>query len=139
MIIALFLIALNSAIFIYYKNHCKKCKSILYTKLSKVLLNYLGTLIVVIIDLINSILVFKDFGWNKFFGRLIYAGVSASRIGLGLSNLIIVQKNYNKTTTWENCGNFKGWMKFWLITNYIGFVFSSFSRIYVGKYVISDL
>ena len=43
--------------------------------------------------------------------------------GLSLANIIIVQINYNKTKTWEKCGNFKGWMKSWLIMNYIGMAF----------------
>ena len=131
------IVFLFASIFIYYKNHCQKCKSILYTKVNKVLLNYLGLLITSIIDILFSILsiIQCKCNYNEIIGSLIAYALIITQSGLSLANLIIVQINYNKTKTWENCGNFKGWMKCWLIMNYIGIAF----KFCVGINTINDL
>jgi hypothetical protein len=141
MMISLILLALNfvlATIFIYYKYHSKKCKSLLYTKVNKVLLNYLGLLIIQIINIIISILLNIKCEYLRIIGIFIFIVSILIQFGLRLANLIIVQKYYNKTTTWENCGNFHGWMKFWLIINYIGFVCSLFNELCLNNEVYSD-
>ena len=134
-IFSLLIVFLFASIFIYYKNHCTKCKSVLYTKVNKVLLNYLGTLIASIIDLIIIILLdIKGKYCSVIIDYLFAFAIFITHLGLNLANLIIVQINYNKTKTWENCGNFKEWMKCWLILGYIGIVFKFIINIVVFRY-----
>ena len=55
LLFSLFVLALNFSlviIFLYYKNNCKECKSELYPKINKILLNYLGIFIVRILYII---------------------------------------------------------------------------------------
>lgn len=113
-----------SFIFIYYNNKYKKCKAELYKKNDTIINIYIALLILILILIFFSIIL--NFIKEKYFGLSAILGIiiillSISIIALQLTNLIIVQKNFNKSESWENCGNFENWAIFWLVINYISF------------------
>ena len=50
--------------------------------------------------------------------------------GLSMTTVIYTQINYNKTTTWENCGSIKGWIIYGLVINYIEVITNSIGFIF---------
>lgn len=116
---------LEAFIFIYYKNNCKQCKAELYEKINKILSFYLAIFIIlfimicigVTINLTKRLFLFTSGLEPTFY--IILIGLLVVMFVLQLINLIYVQKDYSNTKTWEDCGNFEGWMKFWLISNYV--------------------
>ena len=134
---SLILLTLNFSIvllFLYYRNNCKKCKSELYQKINEILLNYLGLFILrilYILFIIANLLYETNRKCCKVIRCLYFIITSIFETFLYIYNIIIVQKYYNKTTSWESCGKFKGWMIFWLIINYIS-VFVNFSNACCG-------
>jgi uncharacterized protein (DUF983 family) len=133
LLITLTLNFIYAFIFVYYKNHCKECKSELYQKINKILLNYLGLIIICFLIIIISIVI-ELCKKIKFFIYIILSFflviTTILSLYFSISNIVIVQKYYNRTTSWESCGNFKGWMKFWLIINYISIFFNFIDSIH---------
>lgn len=117
--------------FIYYNKNCKSCQATIYTKLNVILRIYIGIIIVNILMIINYILFVLSFvcipECYGFIGFILTFLLSITQFTLSIVDLVIVQKNYNKTNTWYNCGNFKGWILFWLISNYIGTISNIFN------------
>ncbi len=117
--------------FIYYNKNCKLCEAIIYTKLNVILRIYIGIIIVNILMLINYLLFVLSFvcipECYGFIAIILTLLLSMTQLILSIIDLVIVQKNYNKTNTWYNCGNFKGWILFWLISNYIGTISNIFN------------
>lgn len=113
--------------FFYYKNYCKKCKAQIYNKLDKILSIYIAIYILDFINIINNVLLllpFKRLDFYSAFGKTISILLIIIALVLIITFIFIVQKNYNRTTTWENCGYFKGWILSWLIIIYSGNIYN---------------
>lgn len=123
-------------IFIYYKNHCKECKSELYKKIDTILYIYLAIIIIIIILIIFTLLSTltnkENIKFNWFLLISIFILISIVPI-LKLTNIIIVQKYYNKTKSWEGCGNFKNWSIVWLVFAYFGFIINILKKCFKKK------
>ena len=114
---------LLATIFFYYNDNCKNCESKIYPKIKTIIKIYIAILVIKIAYIIFSYMV--DLCKSKVAKNIGNIGAFITSIAifvLGIINLVIVQKNYKKTKSWNNCGNFKGWMLFWLIVNYISLV-----------------
>ena len=115
------------AVFIYYKNNCKECKAQLYSKLNDIIPLYLIMNITSFLTIINNlflVLPFKCLKYYKCLGLILAIPLLLINVVLSIVNIVMIQKNYNKTKSWENCGNFKGWALSWLILNYFGMAFN---------------
>ena len=111
---------LLATIFFYYNGNCKNCEAKLYTKVKTVIKIYIAILIIKLVYLFFSYMIdlTKSKGL-KILGFIMVFLTTVATLVLHIVNIVIVQKNYNKTKSWKNCGSFKGWMVFWLIVNYI--------------------
>ena len=58
----------------------------------------------------------------QYFGLIVSIPLVVISLIFSIIIIVMIQKNYNKTTSWENCGKFKGWALSWLILNYIGII-----------------
>ena len=114
-------------IFIYYKYNCKQCKAELYTKVNKIISNYLNIFIMLFITILVSIILGLSIKFIGYFIKILFSivitGLGIIILVYSIINIVTVQKYYNKTTTWEDCGYFRGWMITWLISNYFGIAF----------------
>ena len=119
-------------IFIYYKKNHKQCEAKLYPKINSILYIYLTMLIIsVLIMLITIIISTNEDRCNEnlaIFSLVFTVLFGIAMFALQLTNLIIVQKYYNKSKNWDNCGKFKGWSVFWLVMNYISLIIGMISR-----------
>ena len=114
---------LLATIFFYYDEHSKKCESKLYTKIKTIIKLYIAILIIKIGYLFFSYMIdLCKSKAAKIIGNIGVLVTSVALLTLAIIQLVIVQRNYKKTKSWNNCGNFKGWMTFWLIYNYIALV-----------------
>ena len=114
---------LLATIFFYYDEHSKKCEAKLYTKVKTIIKLYIAILIIRIAYLFFSYMIdLCKSKTAKMIGNIGVIVTSVSLLTLHIIQLVIVQMNYKKTKSWNNCGNFKGWMAFWLIYNYIALV-----------------
>ena len=114
---------LLAAVFFYYDENSKRCESKLYTKVKTIIKLYIAILIIKIVYLFFSYM--TDLCKSKAAKMIGLIGTIATSIAifiLAIIQLVIVQRNYKKTKSWNNCGNFKGWMTFWLIYNYIALI-----------------
>ena len=114
---------LLATLFFYYDEHCTRCESKLYTKVKTIIKLYIAILIIKIAYLFFSYM--TDLCKSKAAKIIGYIGTLITSVAifvLAIIQLVIVQRNYKKTKSWNNCGNFKGWMTFWLIYNYIALV-----------------
>jgi hypothetical protein len=119
-------------IFIYYYNNHKQCEAKLYPKIITILYIYLAMLIIEVLIIIITIIISlnKDRCKEKLsvFSLILTVIFGIATFALQLTNLIIVQKYYNESINWDNCGNFKGWTVFWLVINYISLIFGIISK-----------
>ena len=114
---------LLATIFFYYDGNSKRCESKLYTKVKTIIKLYIAILIIKIAYLFFSYSVdLCKSKTAKMIGLIGTIVTSVSILILAIIQLVIVQRNYKKTKSWNNCGNFRGWMVFWLIYNYIALV-----------------
>ena len=119
-------------IFIYYYNNHKQCEAKLYPKIITILYIYLAMLIIEVLIIIITIIISlnKDRCKEKLSvcSLILTVIFGIATFALQLTNLIIVQKYYNESINWDNCGNFKGWTVFWLVINYISLIFGIISK-----------
>ena len=118
----LFIWILFTGVFIYYNNDFKECKAELYTKIGKFLPINIGIILVRLITLLYNIFIYvpiKSLQFCKIIGTLFLMPLFLICFILEIINLVIIQKNYNRSISWDNCGNLKDWTFIWLIYNYI--------------------
>ena len=133
LLIELFLIILYYFMFLYFKNNYNECKAELYTELDTIIniCMVLFAILVIVSMMGATIKCCEDNCGNTIFGLFFcfYYILMIATSALEITLLIIVQKYYNKTKSWEKCGNFKKWAKIWLIINYISLVLKGFKAI----------
>ena len=118
----LFMWVLFTGVYIYYNNDYEECKAELYTKIGKFLPINIGIILLRLIALLFNISIYvplKCLHFCKIIGTMLLLPLSLINFILEIINLIIIQKNYSRSISWENCGNLQGWTFIWLIYNYI--------------------
>lgn len=109
-------------VFIYYKKNFKECKAHLYKKLDDILPIYITLSIVDCLIIMNAMLLklpFKCLRNCKCIGLVLSFPLLIINLILSIINIVMIHKNYKKTTSWENCGNFHGWALSWIILFYV--------------------
>jgi len=111
---------LLAAIFFYYDGNSKKCESKLYTKIKTIIKLYIAVFVIKIAYLFFSYMIdLCKSKASKIVGSIGVIVTTVAIVTLAIIMIVIVQRNYNKSKSWNKCGNFRGWMAFWLIYNYI--------------------